>query len=90
MNADALTDQQIAEYQARIGRAAGAVEMPDMRTAQGEPITEGMLEALATEAEAGYDPATLRPWRPGPPSFGSGNPARAHTPPRVPPDDTRS
>ncbi len=35
--------------------------MSDLRTAQGEPITEEMLDALAAEAEAGYDPAILRP-----------------------------
>ena len=37
--------------------------MPDLRTAQGEPVTDEMLDALANEAEADYDPATLRPRR---------------------------
>ena len=50
--------------------------MPDLRTAQGEPITDEMLEALAAEAEAGYDPATLRPRRTGRPSLGSGTSPR--------------
>jgi CRISPR-associated endonuclease/helicase Cas3 len=50
--------------------------MPDLRTAQGEPITDEMLEALAAEAEAGYDPATLRPRRAGRPSLGSGTSPR--------------
>ncbi len=50
--------------------------MPLLRTAQGEPITDEMLEALAAEAEAGYDPATLRPRRAGRPSLGSGTSPR--------------
>ncbi len=50
--------------------------MPDLRTAQGEPITDEMLEALAAEAEAGYDPATLRPRKTGRPSLGSGTSPR--------------
>jgi hypothetical protein len=49
--------------------------MPDL-TAGGEPATDEMLEALATEAEAGYDPATLRPRRIGRPSLGSGTSPR--------------
>lgn len=50
--------------------------MPDLRTAQGEPITDEMLQALAAEAEAGYDPATLRPRKAGRPSLGSGTSPR--------------
>ncbi len=50
--------------------------MPDLKTAQGEPITDEMLEALSAEAEAGYDPATLRPRRAGRPSLGSGTSPR--------------
>lgn len=47
-----------------------------LRTAQGEPITDDMLEALAAEAELGYDPATLRPRKAGRPSLGSGTSPR--------------
>jgi CRISPR-associated endonuclease/helicase Cas3 len=50
--------------------------MPDLRTVQGEPITDEMLEALAAEAEAGYDPATMRPRKAGRPSLGSGTSPR--------------
>jgi hypothetical protein len=50
--------------------------MPDLRTAHGEPTTEEMLAALAAEAEAGYDPATLRPRKTGRPSLGSGTSPR--------------
>lgn len=50
--------------------------MPDLRTEQGEPITDEMLDALAAEAEAGYDPGTLRPRRVGRPSLGSGTSPR--------------
>lgn len=30
------------------------------RTASGEPVTDDLVQALADEAEAGYDPAELR------------------------------
>jgi hypothetical protein len=50
--------------------------MPDLRTAQGEPITTEMLDALAVEAEAGYDPGTVRPRNVGRPSLGSGTSPR--------------
>jgi len=50
--------------------------MRDLRTAQGDPMTDVMLEALAAEAEAGYDPATLRPRKAGRPSLGSGTSPR--------------
>src|SRR5262245_44006597 len=50
--------------------------MADMRTRQGEAITEEMLAGLAAEAEAGYDPATLRPRKTGRPSLGSGTSPR--------------
>jgi hypothetical protein len=50
--------------------------MPNLRTAQGEPVTEEMLETLADEAEAGHDPSTLRPSRAGRPSLGSGTSPR--------------
>jgi len=60
-----------------LGRALARVILYDrMRTRQGEPITDEMLEALAAEAEAGYDPATLRPRRAGRPSLGSGTSPR--------------
>lgn len=47
-----------------------------MRTAQGEPITDDLLDALAAEAEAGYNPGTLRPRRTGRPSLGTGTSPR--------------
>jgi CRISPR-associated endonuclease/helicase Cas3 len=50
--------------------------MPDLKTVQGEPVTDEMLEALAAEAEAGYDPATLQPRKTGRPSLGSGTSPR--------------
>jgi len=58
--------------------------MPNLRTAQGEPVTDEMLETLAAEAEAGYDPSTLRPSRAGRPSLGSGTSPRVQF--RVQPD----
>ena len=47
--------------------------MPRLRTSKGKEVTPEMVSALAAEAEAGYDPATLRP-RPlgGRPSLGTG------------------
>jgi hypothetical protein len=50
--------------------------MPDLKTAAGEPVTRELLDALVAEAEAGYDPATLRPRRVGRPSLGSGTSPR--------------
>ena len=50
--------------------------MPNLRSAKGELITDEMLEALSAEAEAGYDPATLRPRKVGRPSLGSGTSQR--------------
>jgi hypothetical protein len=50
--------------------------MPNLRTSQGEPITGEMLEALAAESEAGYDPTTFRPRKGGRPSLGSGTSPR--------------
>jgi CRISPR-associated endonuclease/helicase Cas3 len=41
----------------------------------GQGLTEDMIEALAREAEAGYDPAALRPRRVGRPQLG-GQPSR--------------
>ena len=35
--------------------------MPRLRTSKGKDVTPEMVSALAAEAEAGYDPATLRP-----------------------------
>jgi hypothetical protein len=43
-----------------------------MKTEIGQGVTEEMSEDLAREAEAGYDPATLRPRRPGRPPLGEG------------------
>jgi CRISPR-associated endonuclease/helicase Cas3 len=39
------------------------------RTRSGETITDEMIDALAAEAERGYDPASLRPRRVGRPSL---------------------
>src|ERR1700730_861442 len=50
--------------------------MPNLRTSQGEPITDEMLEALAAEAEAGHDPNTFRPRKGGRPSLDSGTSPR--------------
>lgn len=41
-------------------------------TKAGDVLTEEDIEALADEAEAGYDPSELRPQRVGRPSLGSG------------------
>ena len=41
-----------------------------------EVLTDDMIEALAREAEAGYDLATLRPHRVGRPPLGSGSSRR--------------
>ena len=46
--------------------------MATMRTKTGQTLTDDMIEALAREAEAGYDPATLRPRRAGRPPLGAG------------------
>jgi hypothetical protein len=46
--------------------------MATMKTKTGQVLTEEMSEALAREAEAGYDPATLRPRRAGRPPLGDG------------------
>lgn len=43
-----------------------------MRTKTGQILTEDMIEALAREAEAGYDPAAPRPRLVGRPSLGEG------------------
>ncbi len=43
-----------------------------MKTRSGQRVTKAMVEALAKEAEAGYDPRTLRPKRVGRPSLGRG------------------
>ena len=47
--------------------------MPRVRTSKGNEVTPEMVSSLAAEAEAGYDPTTLRP-RPlgGRPSLGAG------------------
>ena len=47
-----------------------------MRTKTGQVLTGDMIEALAREAEAGYDPATLRPCRAGRPPLGAGSSRR--------------
>ena len=43
-----------------------------MKTRSGQRVTKAMVEALAKEAEAGYDPRTLRAKRVGRPSLGRG------------------
>jgi predicted HicB family RNase H-like nuclease len=43
-----------------------------VKTRSGQCVTEAMVKALAKEAEAGYDPRTLRPKRVGRPSLGRG------------------
>jgi predicted HicB family RNase H-like nuclease len=43
-----------------------------MKTSGGQRVTGAMVEALAREAEAGYNPRTLRPKRVGRPSLGRG------------------
>ncbi len=43
-----------------------------MKTRSGQRVIKAMVEALAKEAEAGYDPRTLRPKRVGRPSLGRG------------------
>jgi len=43
-----------------------------MKTRTGQRVTKAMVEALAKEAEAGYDPRRLRPKRVGRPSLGRG------------------
>ena len=43
-----------------------------MKTRSGQRVTKAMVEALAKEAEAGYDPRGLRPKRVGRPSLGRG------------------
>jgi CRISPR-associated endonuclease/helicase Cas3 len=50
--------------------------MTKMRTKTGQVVTEELLDALAREAEAGYDPAMLRPRRTGRPSLGEGTSPR--------------
>ncbi len=50
--------------------------MATMRTKSGQVLTDDMIEALAREAEAGYDPATLRPRRAGRPPLGAGSSRR--------------
>ncbi len=50
--------------------------MATMRTKTGQVLTDDMIEALACEAEAGYDPATLRPRRAGRPPLGAGSSRR--------------
>ena len=47
-----------------------------MRTKTGEVLIDDMIEALAREAEAGYDPETLRPRRVGRPPLGAGSSRR--------------
>lgn len=42
------------------------------RTIKGKEVTDAQIQAWADEAEAGYDPATLPPARPGRPSVGGG------------------
>lgn len=41
-----------------------------MRTRTGKPVTAEMLEALAAEAERGYDATALRPRKAGRPALG--------------------
>jgi len=43
-----------------------------MKTRCGQRVTKAMVEALAKEAEAGYNPRSLRPKRVGRPSLGRG------------------
>lgn len=43
-----------------------------MKTRSGQRVTKAMVEALAKEAEVGYDPRTLRPTHVGRPSLGRG------------------
>jgi hypothetical protein len=43
-----------------------------MKTRTGQRVSKAMVEALATEAEAGYDARRLRPKRVGRPSLGRG------------------
>jgi len=50
--------------------------MTGLQTKTGQPLTEEMIEAMAREAEAGYDPATLRPRRGGRPSLAEGTSPR--------------
>ncbi len=47
-----------------------------MKTLSGRRVTKAMVEALAKEAEAGYDPRSLRPKRVGRPSLGRGTSPR--------------
>jgi len=59
-----------------------------MKTKSGKPVTADMIEALSAEAEAGYDPATLRRRRIGRPSLaGEGESPRVQY--RVPPTTYR-
>lgn len=50
--------------------------MANLKSSKGERITQKMIDDLAAEAEAGYDPATLRPRRAGRPSLGTGTSPR--------------
>src|SRR5215210_4680513 len=43
-----------------------------MKLRNGQILTEEVIEALAREAEAGFDPARVRPRRVGRPSLGEG------------------
>jgi len=43
-----------------------------MKTRSGQRVTKAMVQALAKEAEAGYNPGSLRPKRVGRPSLGRG------------------
>lgn len=40
--------------------------MADLKSSKGERITPKMIDDLAAEAEAGYDPKTFRPRRQSP------------------------
>ena len=46
--------------------------MAPMKLRNGQILTEEMIEALARVAEAGLDPASIRPRRVGRPSLGEG------------------
>jgi predicted HicB family RNase H-like nuclease len=46
--------------------------MANLKSSKGERITRKMIDDLAAEAEAGYDPKTFQPRRVGRPSLGKG------------------
>ncbi len=50
--------------------------MATRKLRNGQVLSEELIESLAREAEAGYDPATIRPRRVGRPSLGEGTSPR--------------